>query len=114
MLKVGGVIELNKMPVIEVKLDALMSKINNPEKINHSVNKVGIVEGAEHKQTNQGLALEGPYQVEEPQYIQSNWIYNLNPNNNLPTHYTPAFRNHENLSYGVGVQHGPIPMQNIQ
>ena len=28
----GGVLELNKMPVIKAKLDALMSKMNNQEK----------------------------------------------------------------------------------
>ena len=26
--------------------------------------------------------------------------YNFQPNNNLPTHYHPGLRNHENFSYG--------------
>ena len=64
-LRGGGVIELNKMLEIEAKLDALMSKMNNQERRSHSTNEVGIVEGAEQKQTDQGLAHEGPYQVKE-------------------------------------------------
>ena len=99
-LKGGGVIELNKMLVIEAKLDVLMSKMNNQERRNHSANELGIMEGAEQKQTDQGLAHEGPYQVEEAQHIESSRSYNFKPNNNLPTHYTPALKNHENLYYG--------------
>ena len=40
--------------------------------------------------------------------------YNFKPNNNLPTHYTHALRNHENFSYGSGVQQGPRRGQNYQ
>ena len=42
----------------------------------------------------------------EAEYIQGNRSYNFKPNNNLPNHYTPAHRNHENLSYGGGVPQG--------
>ena len=60
-LRGGGVIELNKMSSIDAKLDALMSKLSNQERITHSANDVGIVEGAEHKCVDEILALEGPY-----------------------------------------------------
>ena len=40
--------------------------------------------------------------------------YHFNPNPNLPTHYTPALRNHENFSYGGGAQKDPRPGQNYQ
>ena len=40
--------------------------------------------------------------------------YHFKPNPNLPTHYTPALRNHENLSNGGGAQQGPRPGQNYQ
>ena len=43
--------------------------------------------------------------------MSGNKSYNFKPNNNLSTHYTSALRNHENFSYGIGVQHGPRPMQ---
>ena len=46
-LRVGGVIELNKMLAIEAKLYAIMNRMNNQERRSHSVHEVGIVEGAE-------------------------------------------------------------------
>ena len=74
---------------------------------------MGIVEGTKKKSVaDQGLAYEGPYQVEEIQYLNGNINYNFKPNNNLQTHYTPTLRNHENLSYGAGMKQGPIPIQN--
>ena len=55
-----------------------------------------IVEEGEQKSiTNEGLAHKGPYQVEEAQYVNGNRSYKFKPNNNLPTHCTPALRNHE-------------------
>ena len=55
-------------------------------------------------EAEKGLALKGPYEVEEVQYLNGNRSYNFKTNNNLPTHYTLALRNHENLSYGSGLQ----------
>ena len=100
-LRGGGVIELNRMTVIEAKLGALMNKLGNQERRMHSAHEVGTVKGNEQKSiTDEGLALEGPYQVEEAQFMGGNKSYNFKPNNNLSTHYTPALRNHENFSYG--------------
>ena len=66
---------------------------------------MGTVEEVEHKSiVEKILAHEGPYNVEEAQYINGNISYNFKQNNNLPTHFTPALRNHENLSYGGGMQ----------
>ena len=113
-LRAGGVIELNKLSTIEAKIDAIMNKMNNQERRGHSYNEVGIVEGVEQKNVvDQGLAHEGPYQVEEVQYLNGNRSYNFKPNNNLPTHYTHALRNHENLSYRGRMQPGPRPTQNF-
>ena len=100
-------IELNKMIPIEAKLDAIMTRMNNQERRSHSINEVGTINGVEQNRiSNQGLAQEGAYQVEEVQYLNGNRSYNFKPNNNLPTHYTPALRNHENLSYGSGNHQG--------
>ena len=97
-------LELNKMNAIEAKLDALISKMSTQERRSHSANIVGIEEGAELKcMTDEGLAHEGPYQAKEAQFVGGNISYNFKPNNNLPTHYTPALRNHENFCYGSGV-----------
>ena len=88
------------MTAIEAKLDALMSRLSNQERRVHATHEVGTMEEGEHK----CIAHEGPYQVEEAQYVNGSRSYNFKPNNNLPTHYTPALRNHENFSYGSGVQ----------
>ena len=77
--------------------------------------EVGTVERNEQKSSaEEGLAHEGPYQVEEAQFLHANRSYNFKPNLNLPTHYTLALRNHENLSYGPTAQQGKRPMQNYQ
>ena len=97
-------IKLSKMSAIKVKLGAIMNKMNNQERISHSVNEVGIMERVEQKNiVDQRLAHEGLYQIAEASYINGDMSYNFKPNNNLPTHYTPALRNHENLSYGGGM-----------
>ena len=113
-LRGSGVIELNRMTVIEAKLDALMSKIGNNERRMHTALEMGAVEeGERRKSAEEGSNHEGPYQVEEAQYLNSNGSYTFKPNLNLPTHYTPTLRNHENFSYGGGAQQGQRPRQNL-
>ena len=95
------------MTTIEEKLDALMSKMWNQERIMHSANEVGAIDEIRKRNSvEEGLAHEGPYQVEETRYLNANRSYNFKPNLNLSTHYTPALRNHENFSYGGGAQQG--------
>ena len=102
------------MSTIEAKLDAMISKMNNRQRISNAANAVGIEKGREKKSIiDEGLAHEGPYQVEEAQFVNGNRSYNFKPNNNLPTHYTPALGNHKNFSYGSGVQHSPRLVQNF-
>ena len=92
------------MSAIEAKLDALMNKMNNQDKRNQSAHLVGTAEGDEQKCiADEGLAHKGPYQVEEAQFFNGKRSYNFKPNTNLPTHHTPALRNHENFSYGSEV-----------
>ena len=52
------------------------------------------------------------YETEEVKYLGEQRNYHFKPNTNLPTHYHPALRNHENLSYGGGASQGPRPVQN--
>ena len=102
-LKGSGVIELNRMTIIEAKLDALMNKMGNNEKRMHTALEVGTVdEGERRKSVEVGSNHEGHYQVEEAQYLNANRSYTFKPSLNLPTHYTPGLRNHENFSYGGG------------
>ena len=103
-------LELNRMTAIEAKLDALMSKIGNQKRRMHTTNEVGTIDENEKRNSaEEGLAHEGPYQAEEAQYLNATRSYNFKPNLNLPTHYTPVLRNHENFSYGGGAQQGHKP-----
>ena len=56
---------------------------------------------------------EDAYEVEEAKYVSEPRNYHFKPNPNLPTHYSPALRNHENFSYGGGalqsLRHGQNP-----
>ena len=103
------------MTAIEAKLDALMNKMGNHDRRMHLAHEVGTIDGNEQKSSvDEGLAHEGPYQVEEALFLNANRSYNFKSNLNLPTQYTLALRNHENFSYGGGAQQGPRPMQNFQ
>ena len=96
-------IELNRMTGIEAKIDALMNKLGNKERIMYSSREVRIVEESETKgSAYERLAYEGPNQVEEAQFLNGNKSYNFKPNLNMLTHYTLTLRNHENFSYGGG------------
>ena len=91
------------MTAIEAKLDALMNKPGNNERRMHTTLEVGTIdEGEKGKSVDEGLTHEGPYQVEEAQYLNANKSYTFKSNLNLPTHHTPTLRNHENFSYGRG------------
>ena len=59
-------LEMNRMIAIDVKLDALMSKMGNQERRMHSANEVERVDENEKRNSaEKGLAREGPYQVKE-------------------------------------------------
>ena len=76
----------------------------------HSTHELGTVDDSEKANSaDKGLTHEGPYQVKEAQYLNANISYNFKPNLNLPSHYTPTLRNHENFSYGGGAQQGQRP-----
>ena len=62
----SGLIELNRMTAIEVKLDAVMNKLGSNERIMHTTHEVGAVdEGERRKSAEEGPNHEGSYQVEE-------------------------------------------------
>ena len=110
-LRGSGLIGLDRMKTIEAKLDAVMNKLGNNEKRMHIAHEVGAVkEGM--RSSAEGPVEEEPYHVEEAHYLNANRSYTFKPNPNLPTHYTPSLRNHENFSYGGGPQQGPRPGQN--
>ena len=50
---------------------------------------------------------EDSYGAEEVKSVNEQRSYHFKLNPNLPTHYNPALRNHENFSYGGRELHGP-------
>ena len=112
--KGSGVIELNKITAMEAKLDAIMRKLGNQEKRMHYAHEIGAVDRDGTRRSAKGPIDEDPYQVEEANYLNEQRSYHFKPNPNLPTHYTPALRSHENFSYGGGASKGPIQGQGFQ
>ena len=105
-LRGSCLIELNHMTAMKAKLDAVMNKLGSNERRMHTAHEMGAVkEGI--RSSAEGPVEEKPYQVEETKYMSEQRSYHFKPNPNLPTHYTPALRNHENFSYGGGAQKGP-------
>ena len=91
------------MTAIDAKLDAVMNKLGSNERRMHTAHEVGVVnEGT--RSSAEGPVKEEPYQVEKTKYMSEKRSYHFKPNPNLPTHYTPALRNHKNLSHGGGAQ----------
>ena len=97
----SGLIGLDIMTAIEAKMDAVMNKLGNNIRRVHTAHEMGAVK-ERIRRSVEGLVREDPYQVEETKYINKQRSYHFKPKPNLPTHYTPALRNHENFSYGGG------------
>ena len=110
----SGVIELNKMTAMEAKLDAIMHRMDKQEKRLHSAHEIGVVERDRIRRSAEGPTEEDSYQVEEAKYRNELRSYQFKPNPNLPTHYNPTLRNHENFSYGGGASQSPRHGQNLQ
>ena len=98
----SGVIELNKMAAMEAKLDSIMHRMDKQDKNLHSAHEIRAVERDGIRRSAKGSTDEDPYAVEEAKYLNEQKSYHFKPNPNLPTHYNPALRNHENFSYGGG------------
>ena len=101
--RLNGLIGLDRMTTIEVKMDAVMNKLGNSERRTHTAHEVGAVDKRIRRSAEE-LVGEEPYQVEETKYMNEQRSYHFKPNPNLPTHYTPVLRNHENFSYAGGAQ----------
>ena len=102
-----GVMELSKMTAMEVKLDAIMHRMDKQERKMHTAHEIGAVEREAMRRSAEVPTEEDSYGVEEAKYMNEPRSYHFKPNPNLPTHYNPALRNHENFSYGGGVAQGP-------
>ena len=109
-----GVMELSKMTAKEAKLDAIMNRIDKQERKMHTAHEIGVVERELLRGSDDVPTEELFYDAEEVKYLGEPRSYHFKPNPNLPTHYHPALRNHENFSYGGGASQGPRHGQNPQ
>ena len=110
-IKGNGLIGLDRTTAIEAKLDVVINKMSSNEKRMNTTHEVGVVREG-RRNSAEGYEEEEPYQVEETKYMNEQRSYHFKPNPNLPTHYSPAERNHESFSYGGGAQQGPRHRQN--
>ena len=102
------------MTAMEAKLDAIMHRMDKQERKLHSAHEIGAVEREGMRRSAEVPIEEDSYRVEEAKYVNEPRSYHFKPNPNLPTHYNPALRNHENFSYGGGNTHGQRQGQNPQ
>ena len=109
-----GVMELSKMTAMEAKLDAVMHRMDKQERKMHTAHEIGAVERELMRRSADVPTEEDSYGAEEVKYVNEPRNYHFKPNPNLPTHYNPALRNHENFSYGGGALQGPRHGQNPQ
>ena len=107
-----GIMELSKMTAMEAKLDAIMHRMDKQERKTYTAHEIGAVERELLKGSDERAAEEQFYDVEKVKYLGEPRNYHFKPNTNLPTHYHPALRNHENFSYGGGASQGPRHGQN--
>ena len=92
-----GVMELSKMTVKEAKLDAIMHGMDKQERKMHTAHEIGVVEREQMRRSAEVPTEEESYGDEEVKYVNEPRNYHFKPNPNLPTHYSPTLRNHENL-----------------
>ena len=57
------------MTAIEVKLDAIMHRMDKQKKILHSAHEIGAMERKGIRRSAEGPIEEDPYQVEEAKYL---------------------------------------------
>ena len=80
----------------------------------HTARDIGAVEREQMRRSADVPTEEDYYGAEEVKYVNETRNYNFKPNPKLPTHYSPALRNHENFSYGGGALQDPRHGQNPQ
>ena len=109
-----GVMELSKMTVMEAMLDAIMHRMDKQERKMHTAHEIRAVEREQMRRSADVPIEEDSYGAEEVKYVNEPRNYHFKTNPNLPTHYSPELRNHENFSFGGGALQGPRHGQNPQ
>ena len=94
--------EVDRMSSLEAKFEALVPRLNQQAPKEPTIRDIAYMQ-------EQGALMANPLlQIEDVNYV-NNRSYTFRPNNNLPAHYHPGLRNHENFSYNnqVIVAHEP-------
>ena len=96
------------MSSLEAKFEALMMRLNQQAPKELTIGEIAYM------QAQGALMANPPLQIEDANYV-NNRSYAFQPNNNLPSHYHPGLRNHENFSYNnqAIVPHEPHQLSNI-
>ena len=108
------VMKLSKMTTMEAKLDAIMHRMDKQERKMHTAHEIGAVEREAMRRSVEIQKEEDTYEVKEAKNVNEPRNYHFKPNPNMPTHYSPALRNHEDFSYGGGALQGPRQGHNPQ
>ena len=109
-----GVMELSKMTAMEENLHAIMHRMDKQERKMHTTQEIGAVERELMRRSAYVPTKEYSYGADEVKYVNEPRSYHFKPNPNMPTHYNPALRNHENFSSGGGALQGSRHRQNPQ
>ena len=104
--KQGGMHEVDRISS-EAKFEALMARLNQQAPKEPTIREITYM------QAQGALMANPPLQIEDADYV-NNRSYTFRPNNNLPSHYHPGLRNHENFSYNnqAIVPHEPHQLSN--
>ena len=98
----------------DLALEAIMNRMDKQKRKMHTAHEIGVVERELLRGSADVPTEELFYDAEEVKYLGEPMSYHFKPNPDLPEHYHPALRNHENFSYGGGASQGPRHGQNPQ
>ena len=102
------------MTAMEAKLEVIMHRMDKQERKMHTAHEIGAVERVLMRRSADVPTKEDSCGAEEVKYVNEPRNYHFKPNPNLPTHYSPTLRKHDNFSYGGGALQGPRHGQNPQ
>ena len=104
--RTASVLEVDRLSAIEAKLAALTNHITQQAQKGSTMGQMAVMQ-------EQASVNEQAFELGNVQYVNNNGDYVFQPNNNLPSHYHPGLRNHEN-SYGnqSNIQNAPAGFQN--
>ena len=64
-----GVMELSKMTAMEAKLDAIMHRMDKPERKTHTAHEIGAIEREAMRRSAEIPTKEDAYEVDEAKYV---------------------------------------------